>query len=616
MDSDDYDDDDDLVEKELEIKLDITKKSRRINRPVQFADQHGHIMEEVRSDSDLQSQYIARNPVSRVIQCAAVQSENEINTIRADFISQGMNHAEGGWPKDINPVENDQTMRFRKKIEKDENYVNTALKLCSTMESCIKQNNAIEIYQDYFNEIDEATDCEEPRAKTVNLYRDPESADGHLRPVSSIAWNPDGEQIAIAYCNLEFLGLQPETPKTSYIFNIEDPTKPLLDLYPPYHLVSCEFNPKDGHLLAGGCYNGQVCWWDDRKGGKPEGEINLSVSHIEPVYKTMWIQSKTLSEFFTASTDGTVMWWDIRKFTTPVEKLVLDPRLKEEDGSTENAQGATCLEYEPTIPTKFMVGTEQGNVFACNRKAKSPAERIVGIYQAHFGPVYALQRNPCFPKNFLTVGDWCARIWSEDIKESAIMWTSSYTENLTDGCWSPTRPSVFFTARQDGVLDAWDILYQQKAPILSIKVCDDAVNCIKVHDQGCLMAVGCNNGNTSLLELSDSLSVSNKNEKSAVTAMFERETRREKILEARNKELRLKEKTKGILGLGGMGGGKKAGGLAGAFDLLKKNKDDDEVKEDPIAKAEREFFEIIKKEQEKRIAAKKEPLEKSSELED
>ena len=30
--------------------------------------------------------------------------------------------------------------------------------------------------------------------QTVNLYRDPESAEGHLRPVSSIAWNPDGEQ--------------------------------------------------------------------------------------------------------------------------------------------------------------------------------------------------------------------------------------------------------------------------------------------------------------------------------------------------------------------------------------------------------------------------------------
>ena len=45
--------------------------------------------------------------------------------------------------------------------------------------------------------------------------------------------------------------------------------------------------------------------------------------------------------------------------------------------------------------------------------------------------------------------------------------------------------------------------------------------------------------------------------------MFERETRREKILEARNKELRLKEKTKGILGLGG-GGALIIGGGAGS----------------------------------------------------
>ena len=37
------------------------------------------------------------------------------------------------------------------------------------MESCIKQNNAIEIYQDYFNEIDEATDCEEPKAKVFDF---------------------------------------------------------------------------------------------------------------------------------------------------------------------------------------------------------------------------------------------------------------------------------------------------------------------------------------------------------------------------------------------------------------------------------------------------------------
>ena len=75
----------------------------------------------------------------------------------------------------------------------------------------LKDDLTIEIAQDYFNEVDEATDCEEPKAKTVNLYRqvlqlyfilifiylskrDPEALDGHVRPVSAIAWNTDGEQ--------------------------------------------------------------------------------------------------------------------------------------------------------------------------------------------------------------------------------------------------------------------------------------------------------------------------------------------------------------------------------------------------------------------------------------
>lgn len=57
-----------------------------------------------------------------------------------------------------------------------------------------------------------------------------------------------------------------------------------------------------------------------------------------------------------------------------------------------------------------MVGSEQGSIFTCNRKAKTPAEKIVTIYPGHHGPVYALQRNPFFPKNFLSVGDWTARV--------------------------------------------------------------------------------------------------------------------------------------------------------------------------------------------------------------
>lgn len=57
-----------------------------------------------------------------------------------------------------------------------------------------------------------------------------------------------------------------------------------------------------------------------------------------------------------------------------------------------------------------MAGTEQGSIISCNRKAKTPQEKIVAVYPGHIGPVYALQRNPYFPKNFLSVGDWTARV--------------------------------------------------------------------------------------------------------------------------------------------------------------------------------------------------------------
>ncbi len=43
-----------------------------------------------------------------------------------------------------------------------------------------------------------------------------------------------------------------------------------------------------------------------RKGGQPEATIGLDQSHVDPVYKTIWVNAKSGAEFFTASTDGTV----------------------------------------------------------------------------------------------------------------------------------------------------------------------------------------------------------------------------------------------------------------------------------------------------------------------
>ena len=88
------------------------------------------------------------------------------------------------------------------------------------MEQCIRQNNAVDIYEDYFETVDDSTQCEKPEAKTVHVFRDP-TATQYKRPVSAVSWCPDGgTKIAIAYCNLEFQATHPDTTKESYCFKV------------------------------------------------------------------------------------------------------------------------------------------------------------------------------------------------------------------------------------------------------------------------------------------------------------------------------------------------------------------------------------------------------------
>ena len=88
-----------------------------------------------------------------------------------------------------------------------------------------------------------------------------------------------------------------------------------------------------------------------------------------------WLQSKTGTECMSAASDGSVLWWDIRKLAEPVESLILTER------GSEKLLGPVSLDYSPLAgPTKFLLGTEQGLIVAGNRKAKTPADRIGTTY--------------------------------------------------------------------------------------------------------------------------------------------------------------------------------------------------------------------------------------------
>lgn len=42
------------------------------------------------------------------------------------------------------------------------------------------------------------------------------------------------------------------------LFILENPNRPETVLKPSSPLVTLEYNPKDSHVLLGGCYNGQI----------------------------------------------------------------------------------------------------------------------------------------------------------------------------------------------------------------------------------------------------------------------------------------------------------------------------------------------------------------------
>lgn len=161
----------------------------------------------------------------------------------------------------------------------------------------------------------------------------------------------------------------------SYIWDILKPNTPYIKLLCDYPMMGLEYSQKDPNSLVSGLTSGQVASWDIRIGRNPVAMSDRSVSHRDFVNSVLWNNSKTGTEFFSGGNDGQVIWWDTRNLKQHLQSLLMDP-VKTDDQVLNRSYGVTVLEYDPSIPTKFMCGTQQGYVFTCNRKGKAPSEKI------------------------------------------------------------------------------------------------------------------------------------------------------------------------------------------------------------------------------------------------
>lgn len=452
-----------------------------------------------------------------------------------------MNHTQGAWPKEVKTSEMQDKERYLRRVENLKEYHQSVRRLSRIVQRPIEQNNTIDLYEEYFSEMEDTHASEPPSARTVCVFRDPNET---KRSASKICWHPDGNaKVAVSYSVMQFQQMPENMPRSSYIWDVNSPNEPDQEILPQSPLCSLVYNPRSTDHMVGGSYNGQISFWDLRKGSAPVDSSRIEQSHRDPVHDIFWIQSRTGNECVSASTDGQMLWWDVRKLAAgPTDSMTL----RASEG--EQVHGATAMSYRSDAgATRYLVATEGGLTALVDRKAKKDAESTKAIKTmygteagAHHGPVYSIERHPYAPKYFATVGDWSMRLWMEDLK-TPILTTRYDSSYLTAGRWSPTRPGVFFTTKMDGTLDAWDFNHKHNEPTFSTKVADCALTSLGVHNDGRLLAVGSVDGSTTVMQISGALASQQANEKQGIISMLERETKREKALELRANARRKEE---------------------------------------------------------------------------
>lgn len=508
------------------------KTRKEFGRYCQFEDIDPKILGVIEKNSEIISDFVEQTVLNVTLDNIPAMSEHAVNTARIQAKSRGQLHIEGGWPKEVDATEAQDTTKWRKRLEKDPTFTQAVRGLCGATSKCIEQNSTIDLFEHYFFQEEPDALVENLNLKTVALFKD---ISDEPRTVTKIGWHPEGPTKFVgSYCSLRFQRMTDEMSTSSHVWDVNERNLPLLSLKTQSPMICCQYNNKSSDLLIGGCYNGIINHFDLRRGPTPCLKSQVETSHYDPVYDMTWLQSKTGTEAVSVSSDGRLMTWDVRDMSAPTEAVVLT------DGAKENPKtlGAVSLEWmQEAGPTKYLVGTEMGMTLSCQNKPKKPIEvntwfgnEEKGGHGRHYGPVYSVKRNPFHVKYFLTVGDWTCRMWMEELKGPLI--TSPYSPSyISAAAWSPTRAGVFMLARQDGYLDIWDYHYRMNGVSLTQMVSDAPLTALSVQNRGDLAAVGDGDGVITLLNMCEGLAQAQPNEKNLVGAIFDRETKREKNLE-------------------------------------------------------------------------------------
>ena len=548
-----------------------TLKREYFSQPINFKEKEILINPSIilKPNPDLMINYGPKNPKSITLSNMVEKSSHMVNTEKIPTKTITLSHLEGGWPEDvINHSEPEKVQREMKgwvrAKEKGDKFELKIRELIANTEKIIHQNQLMDVYEEYFDEKKKEVISDNFEANIKMVFKDPEP---YKRSVVKVAWivpeeKEEQTRIAVAYKLLKDQDedIPPNYLPPALVWDIEKPNAPINTIRHTSEIVTVAFNNKHSHILGVGCANGTAGVYDLDE-NKWIGFTKVENSHTEPVSDFVWLKSKNSNEFVTSSTDGSVIWWEIKDkdclvslkgiqlpvdidlqtehplFLTNSEKVMVDGEEKE---ITKEYGGTRIDNSTDAGAAKFLLATEQGTIFIVNKK-KTEGEigQKLGLTSGrHLGPIVGMQRNPTNFKFILTVGDWTARIWTEDLK-TPILISKYFPAYLTDCLWTP-RIGMFLVSRSDGWLNGYDLCYKINETTFEYKVTDASLTTMSLSSKGDKLLVGDEAGIVSLIKLSKSFYVMTDKEevdmkKNNLNKFFEREQTKEKVLTTQKK---------------------------------------------------------------------------------
>ena len=404
----------------------------------------------------------------------------------------------------------------------------------------LQQNECYDIFTDDFASLADDDAAQSTAAHMVESYSFTSLKHNKGKTVSCIDWMPGALGVVAVSCvDASSFETSVNTggtakPGAVLIWDFEDPIHPKYVLQAPSDVHCFQFNETKPALVAGGLANGRACFWDMSETLRDERDFSAAAggerttpvchpkfvseapySHACPVTDVRWLGAdvavtKPRGElarlnpltgectfFATTAGDGKVLFWDvdIKKdakrrdfFLRPSHKITLGRG--EQSGTFQTVKFDFSPSLRPpgrdgSLPenaTRFFASSADGEIAQCDfvipADEEGCAEHTKLCCAAHYRAVGSISRSPFFPDLVMSCGATSFKLWREGNK-TPVFSSPRLSTRFVSCSFSPTRPSVVYVAKEDGVVDAWDLLERSHEPSISTRVNSAAVGPIK-----------------------------------------------------------------------------------------------------------------------------------------